>query len=67
MVFTNAGDGNPGRYVQKAFERVAPHLAKEEERTVTYDPDWDMYVGTYRNRWGGGGHPLVATGGRLWK
>ena len=52
VVFTNAGDGNPGRFLEKAFEWVAPHLAKEEEETVTYDPDWDIYVGTYRNRWG---------------
>ncbi len=52
VVFTNGGDGNPGRYVDKAFEWVAPHLAKEEEKTVTYDPDWDIYLGTYRNRWG---------------
>ena len=53
VVFTNGGDGNPGRYVDKAFEWVAPHLAKEEEKTVTYDPDWDIYLGTYRNRLGG--------------
>ena len=52
VVFTNAGDGNPGRFLEKAFEWVAPHLAKEEEEAVTYDPDWDIYVGTYRNRWG---------------
>ena len=52
VVFTNAGDGNPGRFLDKAFEWVAPPLAKEEEETVTYDPDWDIYVGTYRNRWG---------------
>ena len=52
VVFTNGGDGNPGRFVDKAFDWVAPHLAKEEEETVVYDPDWDVYVGTYRNRWG---------------
>ena len=52
VVFTNAGDGNPGRFLEKAFEWVAPHLAKEEDEAVTYDPDWDIYVGTYRNRWG---------------
>jgi D-alanyl-D-alanine carboxypeptidase len=52
VVFTNAGDGNPGRFLDKAFEWVAAPLAKEEEETVTYDPDWDIYVGTYRNRWG---------------
>ena len=52
VVFTNAGDGNPGRFLDKAFEWVAAPLAKEEEETVTYDPDWDIYLGTYRNRWG---------------
>ena len=52
VVFTNAGDGNPGRFLDKAFEWVAAPLADEEAETVTYDPDWDIYVGTYRNRWG---------------
>ena len=52
VVFTNAGDGNPGRFLDKAFEWVAAPLAKEEAETVTYDPDWDIYLGTYRNRWG---------------
>ena len=52
VVFTNAGDGNPGRFVEKAFEWVASHLAEEEEEKATYDSTWDIYLGTYRNRWG---------------
>ncbi len=52
VVFTNAGDGDPGRFLNKAFEWVAPALAEEEEETVAYDPAWDIYIGTYRNRWG---------------
>ncbi len=54
VVFTNGGDGNPGRYVTKAFEWVAPHLAasaKEEKKSVFADA-WEAYLGTYRNRWG---------------
>lgn len=53
VVFTNAGDGNPGRFVEKAFAWVAPHLAEEEEEEkAVYDSAWDIYIGTYRNRWG---------------
>ena len=52
VVFTNAGDGNPGRFVEKAFEWVAPHLAEEEEDKAVYSSAWDIYIGTYRNRWG---------------
>ena len=52
VVFTNGGDGNPGRFVEKAFEWVAPHLAEEEEETSVFEPAWDIYLGLYRNRWG---------------
>lgn len=52
VVFTNAGDGDPGRFVEKAFAWVAPHLAEEEEDKAVYDASWDIYIGTYRNRWG---------------
>lgn len=52
VVFTNGGDGNPGRFVEKAFEWVAPHLAEEEKEAVAFSPEWDIYLGLYRNRWG---------------
>ena len=52
VVFTNAGDGNPGRFLEKAFEWVAPPLADEEEKKAVYNSAWDIYLGTYRNRWG---------------
>ncbi len=54
VVFTNGGDGNPARFVNKAFEWVAPHLAasaKPEEKRV-FAADWERYLGVYRNRWG---------------
>ena len=51
VVFTNGGDGNPGRFVEKAFEWVAPHLAEDEE-PAAFRREWDIYLGTYRNRWG---------------
>ncbi len=55
-VFTNGGDGNPGRFVEKAFEWVAPHLTEEEaddeEATTAFEPEWEIYLGTYRSRWG---------------
>ena len=54
VVFTNGGDGNPGRFVEKAFEWVAPPLveAAEVEEIEIFEPDWEKYLGTYRNRWG---------------
>ncbi len=53
VVFTNGGDGNPGRFVEKAFAWVAPHLGDDdEEETAVFDPAWERYLGTYRSRWG---------------
>lgn len=53
VVFTNSGDGNPGRYLDKAFEWVAPALAAaraEKEKPAVWSGDWDIYLGTYRRR-----------------
>ena len=55
VVFTNGGDGNPGRYLDKAFEWVAPALAAaraEKEKPAVWSSDWDIYLGTYRRRSG---------------
>lgn len=55
VVFTNSGDGNPGRYLNKAFEWVAPALAAsraEKEKPAVWSSDWGIYLGTYRRRTG---------------
>lgn len=57
VVFTNGGDGNPGRFVEKAFEWVAPPLVEaakesEEKEAAVFEPAWEIYLGTYRSRWG---------------
>ena len=55
VVFTNGGDGDPGRYLNKAFEWVAPALAAsraEKEKPAVWSSDWDIYLGTYRRRSG---------------
>lgn len=53
VVFTNSGDGDPGRYLNKAFEWVAAALAAsraEKEEPAVWSSDWDIYLGTYRRR-----------------
>ena len=55
VVFTSGGDGNPGRYSNKAFEWLAPVLARvtaESTPPKEADPSWTQYVGTYRSRGG---------------
>ncbi len=55
VVFTNGGDGNPGRYVTKAFEWIAPAIvraAATPKPPAEADPSWTQYVGTYRSRRG---------------
>jgi hypothetical protein len=50
VVFTNAGDGEPVKYTEKAFKWIAPGLApKPEEKPVM---DLEKYAGKFRNRWG---------------
>ena len=56
VVFTNGGDGNPRRFLDKAFEWVAPPLVEAAEaagakESTVFDPTWEMYLGTYRGRW----------------
>ena len=55
VVFTNGGDGNPGRYVNKAFEWLAPAIVRATASPTppaTADPSWTQYVGVYRSRGG---------------
>ena len=55
VVFTNGGDGNPGRYVTKAFEWIAPAIVRATAKPTPpaeADPSWTQYVGTYRSRGG---------------
>ena len=50
IVFTNADDGEPIKYVEKAFQWVAPGLA---DKTAEKPPrDLSRYTGKFRNRWG---------------
>ena len=55
VVFTNGGDGNPGRYATKAFEWIAPAIVRATAKPkppAEADPSWTQYVGTYRSRGG---------------
>jgi CubicO group peptidase (beta-lactamase class C family) len=50
IVFTNAGDGEPVVYTEKAFQWIAPGLAPKPEETP--EIDLERYTGRFRNRWG---------------
>jgi len=50
ILFTNAGDGEPVKYVEKAFKWIAPGLAPEPEEKP--EMDLERYTGKFRNRWG---------------
>jgi CubicO group peptidase (beta-lactamase class C family) len=55
IVLTNADDGDPPRFADKAFEWVAPAIARAVSRDghpPAADPEWQRYVGRYRNVWG---------------
>jgi len=54
IALTNADDGNPLMFVEKAFQWVAPAILKavKPETKPEAQPDWLRYVGKYRNGWG---------------
>lgn len=55
IVLTNADDGNPLMYVEKAFQWVAPAIVKTvkpKPDVVDSAPDWKAYLGKYRDAWG---------------
>ena len=54
IVLTNADDGDPVMYVEKAFQWVAPAVMEAvavEEPKVTPE-EWKGYTGKYRSDWG---------------
>jgi D-alanyl-D-alanine carboxypeptidase len=54
IVLTNADDGNPLMYIDKAFQWIAPALAaaaKPKAEAPVVDPCWQQYTGKYRNVW----------------
>jgi CubicO group peptidase (beta-lactamase class C family) len=55
IVLTNADDGIPDKYSEKAFEWIAPSIIKNaapKPEVKTADPGWNRYVGRYRSIWG---------------
>ena len=51
IVFTNADDGEPIKYVDKAFPWVAHPLAEKPEDVKSIDESWRDYIGKYRSDW----------------
>jgi len=55
IVLTNADDGYPLMYVDKACQWVAPAILRAmapAPTATTPQPVWQQYVGKYRNAWG---------------
>ena len=53
IVLTNADDGDPMKFVDKAFQWVAPAIQAVAARPPTTPPEgWERYAGKYRNTWG---------------
>jgi len=51
IVFTNADDGEPIKYVDKAFPWVAHPLAGKPDELKPIDESWWDYIGKYRSDW----------------
>jgi CubicO group peptidase (beta-lactamase class C family) len=67
VVFTNGDDGNPNRYLRKAFDWVAPAIGratKKDAPSATTHAAWTKYIGTYRSR--GGDTKVIPMNGQLW-
>jgi CubicO group peptidase (beta-lactamase class C family) len=57
VVLTNADDGLPLLYMDKAFQWLAPALLKAaapKTEAATTVVEWQRYLGRYRNPWGDG-------------
>lgn len=66
IVMINADDGETRPVVEKAFEWVAPAIARAAAPPAappTPDPAWQRYLGRYRNAWGDA--QVLVVGGRL--
>jgi len=51
IVFTNADDGEPVKFVDKAFPWVAHLLAGKSGDVKSFDESWRDYIGKYRSDW----------------
>ena len=52
IVLTNADDGDPVKYTDKAFDWVAPAILKSAAPATAAPAGWERYAGRYRNAWG---------------
>ncbi len=54
IVLTNADDGNPLPFAEKAFQWVAPAILKAVAPPAPVSPPagWERYAGRYRSPWG---------------
>lgn len=52
IVLTNADDGNPINYMDKAYEWVAPAMLEAVIPTSDAPLGWEKYLGKYRSLWG---------------
>jgi D-alanyl-D-alanine carboxypeptidase len=54
IVLTNADDGNPLQYVERATDWVVPAIAAAAATPSppAWDSAWDRYLGRYRSAWG---------------
>jgi len=54
FVMTSADDGDPGYYVERAFEVVAPEIvaaAAPPEKAARFPDEWRKYIGAYADSW----------------
>jgi D-alanyl-D-alanine carboxypeptidase len=65
IVMTNADDGNPQQFADKAFQWVAPAVAKAvaPSASTALPAGWERYAGRYRSAWGDA--QVLAIEGRL--
>jgi len=55
IILTNADDGEPSKYIEKAFKWICSavvRISKPSTGKAEINPDWEKLVGLYRNPWG---------------